>query len=290
MKKLKTIWKDFLHQRREEKMYLLSLSPKARSYFQHRQKEKFVSFGASFLLHTLLFFSFMTGFMDGSLFAPAQSQNVAALGEAVVDFQIMDGMISQDLKPVYDPNSTIFIKPLALNPSSELDKLLQSLRKKSTTALSSSRKQGKHSSRRNFSALKNRLKAGIHFGFRKPRVVSNSSRSMQQLWNRVGLQALHSPTAGGYKDFMRVIDKHTFYFRECYEKALLKDEKLKVNASFLLTLNQSRVKKSRVSLMGAGGFAGKRQFSNCLFAQSQKLKFAGNTKNISVKFNLVFGL
>ncbi len=68
-----------------------------------------------------------------------------------------------------------------------------------------------------------------------------------QLWNHMNLS--QSSTAGegvNYTDIMKVIDKHSF--QTCYEKALLKDEKLSVKLVFLLKISQSKVQNTRLEL------------------------------------------
>ena len=91
-------------------------------------------------------------------------------------------------------------------------------------------------------------------------------------------------------EIMKVIDQHSFQFQECYEEALLLDEKLSGKVIFLLKLNRSKVKKSGMELEGQGNSNSRRKLTRCLFKESKKLVFLKNRKNISVKFNLIFGL
>ena len=89
---------------------------------------------------------------------------------------------------------------------------------------------------------------------------------------------------------MKVIDQHSFQFQECYERGLLKDESLSGKVIFLLKLRQSQVKKAGLELKGKGNPASRKELTRCLFNESKKLTFSNNKGNISIKFNLIFGL
>ena len=91
-------------------------------------------------------------------------------------------------------------------------------------------------------------------------------------------------------DIMKVIDGHSFQFRNCYERALLQDESLSVKVVFLLKLNGSRVETVRLEMKGQGSARSRRALSHCLFRESKKLIFSSNQESLSLKFNLIFGL
>lgn len=210
----------------------------------------------------------------------------------LVNFDVMDGMLSSDLNPVYDKNSEFVIKPSSLikaksRKDQSLSSLLEKLRIAKFTSLSSetSKKSIKYESQLG----EGEYKLGTGLGRRKTRKKVSSFRA--QLWDRMKiLQSNAIDEDTNYGKIMKVIDKHSFQFQECYEKALLRDENLSGKVVFLLKLSRSKVKKSGLELQGEGDSRSRRMFTHCLFQESKKLVFLHNKGDVSVKFNLIFGL
>ena len=210
----------------------------------------------------------------------------------LVNFDVMDGMLSSDLNPVYDKNSKFIIKPSSLIKSKRrkdqsLASLLEKLKEAKFTSLSNktSKKNIKYESQID----QEDYKLGAGLGWRKTRKKISPFRT--QLWDR--MKILKSNTIDEDTDYgkiMKVIDQHSFQFQECYEKALLTDESLSGKVIFLLKLSHSKVKKSGLELQGEGNSSSRRMFTHCLFQESKKLKFSHNKGNVSLKFNLIFGL
>ena len=292
----------FLEEWREERRYRLSLSKSERQELSNRVYQNGMSFCFSLMLHLILVLGLVNGVLEGSLIN--KSEEVVSLGEAIVDIEVMGGMLSGHVEPIYDSKSNIVIRAFSLNrykiyqKMTALEKLLQKLSNKKLSILpetSRSKSVGSNKSSESRLALVEKdLKAGMSFGFRNNRRFAkrNKQLTQTQLWNRVNLASVGSMREGimNNQALMKVIDKHIFYFRECYEEALLKDDKLTVNAHFLLRLNKTKVKSAKVDLIGKGGLTSKRKMSNCLSAQSKTLNFADNKQSVSVKFSLIFGI
>ena len=292
----------FLEEWREEKKYRLSLSQIERHELSNRTYQNFMSFCFSLMLHLILILGVVNGVLEGSLIN--KSEEVVSLGEAIVDVEVMGGMLSGPVDPIYDPKSDIVIKNFSLNrykihkKMTALEELLQKLSNKKISILSKNAQSRSTGSNRNsesrLALVEKDLKERMSFGFRKNRrfIRRNQKFKQTQLWNRVNLAAAGNmrKRVMNNQALMKVIDKHIFYFRECYEQALLKDEKLTVNAHFLLKLSKAKVRTAQVDLVGRGGFSSKKQMSHCLSAQSKNLNFADNKQNVSVKFSLIFGI
>ena len=213
-------------------------------------------------------------------------------GEAV-DFDIMDGMLSSDLDPVYDKTSEFIIKPSSLinrdKKGQSLANLLERLKESKPTGLSFGRTSREGRKRRSqIGQAENKLKAGL--GWKKTKKKVSPLKS--QFWENVKMSKSEAATEGSmdHGGIMKVIDKHSFEFQDCYERALLKDESLSGKVIFLLKLNQSKVKKAGLELKGEGNPPSRRELTRCLFQESKKLVFLNNKGNISIKFNLIFGL
>ena len=292
----------FLEEWREEKKFRMGLSKREKREFSNRTEQQFISFSFSFLLHLLLCLGMVNGVLEGLL--ASESEESVSLGEAIVNVEVMGGMFSGHIQPIYDPKSDIVIKAFSLNrykvhkKMTTLERLLEQLGGKKISLLSKGSQfiniGSEKVSKSRLTLVEKNLKAGLSFGFNDSRPIVKKQKKVKQtqLWNRVNLTSLNKMREGMMKqrDLMKVIDKHIFYFRECYEQALLRDEALTVNAHFLLRLNRSSVRSVKVNLIGKGGMTGKRQMSGCLAAQSKKLKFTDNKQSLSVKFSLIFGL
>ncbi len=292
----------FLEEWREERKYRLGLSKQEKCEFSNRIEQQFISFCFSFLLHFLLCLGLVNGVLEGLL--ASESEESVSLGEAIVNVELMGGMFSGHIKPIYDPKSDIVIKAFSLNrykvykKMTVLEKLLEQLGNQKISLLSkisNSKNIGSEKiSKSRLALVEKNLQAGLSFGSNNSRSAVKKRKKIKQtqLWNRVNLTSLNKMRGGmmKQKDLMKVIDKHIFYFRECYEQALLRDEALTVNAHFLLRLQRTNVRSAKVNLIGKGGVISKKKMSNCLVAQSKKLHFTDNKQNLSVKFSLIFGL
>ena len=287
----------FIKEYKEERRYYNSLSRKEKQ--ESRLSQNLWSFSSSLLLHLMVVFSLLNG--KGFIgLSESSEEEAVSLGEAIVNFQITEGMVSAEVKPVYNPKSDIVVKPVSLDHYKTrikllaLDELLKSLKSTKAVLFSNSSGSRSFSNKRGkqIAKIKENLKAGLSLGFKPSFRKYNQEQELAQLWSRVSVGELSKAyeKTMQYKDLMKVIDKNVFHFRECYEQALLKDEKLTVNAYFLLKLHRSKVRSTRVNLTGKGSFTAKRQMTNCLMIQGKKLVFANNKQNMSVKFNLIFGL
>ena len=272
---------------KEEQSYLATLKKWEKEEIKKQKRRHFISFFLSFVLHLLFCFFFFYKFSSTVLVVEDK-----ILKKDIVNFDIMDGMLSSELNPVYDENSEFIIKPSTLIRAKErkdksLTSLLEKLRGTGVTSLSSKtfKKNIEYGSQIGQEDYK--LRAGL--GMRKTKKKISTFRA--QLWDRMKL--LKSDTSNEndpYGGIMKVIDRHSFQFQECYEKGLLKDEKLSGKVVFLLKLNRSKVRKSGLELQGEGNSISRRIFTHCLFQESKKLVFSENKGNVSIKFNLIFGL
>ena len=127
----------FLIQERKEKLlYLTTLTEGERKEIRKQKRRDLFFFSLSFVLHGLFALGFFYNFLN-----PVILGKDTFISKEAVDFDIMDGMLSSDLDPVYDENSEFIIKPSALITQREkkdqsLANLLENLRRSKTTGLS----------------------------------------------------------------------------------------------------------------------------------------------------------
>jgi len=271
---------------REERLFFKNLSDREKSDLKKRNRRQNISLIISIALHSIFFLAIFNGF-----FIDPDSMDADLVSDKnIIDFELLEGMVSAEMDSVYDENSDIIIKDSFLIKKKEiadkrlsLDNLLKELKalkvEKSTSSVASYKS--------NIHKETNDLKAGFDI-IRKHRKLKPLKI---QFWDQVKL----SPKEGvsrdlDYSNIMQVIDQHSVSFRDCYERALLKDDKLSVKAVFLLDIANSKVKKTKLELEGQGKPSSRRQLSHCLFRESKKLLFVQNKKPISIKFNLIFGL
>ncbi len=282
----------FAEEWKEERLYFTGLSAVEKQEIKKSRRRHGLSFSFSCILHGVLFIGLYNG-----LFTPVKEGPVLDIGEAgAVDFELAEGMISSEMSPVFY-ESDIVVKPALLftkkkkdERKTALEALLQELKLGKNPLLSSSVSADTTSQSARLEWEERRFKAGllsVKAGKRKRKHLK------AQLWSKMNLfeaLASSSDVSVNNSDIMKVIDGHSFQFRHCYERALLKDESLSVKVVFLLKLSQSRVKTTRLEIKGTGSPPSRRILSHCLFRESKKLTFVNNTENISLKFNLIFGL
>ena len=283
----------FLKEWREERLYLRSLDTQEKKEMTKQKVSYFISFSVSISLHAVFILGIFTGIFDRVLY-----NKDVFIAKDVVDFELMEGMVSSYLDPVYDQNSDVIVNPAILIGKQDkkddqmlsLNHLLNQLKKSKNPFLSSVVSEGQKR-RSKLGQEERNLRAGLG-GFDQGRTIGKKIRPMRiKLWNQVHLSGSDAVNVKvDYAHIMKVIDQHSFQFRDCYEQALLKDEKLSVKAAFFLKLNQSKVKRTQLKLHGDGNTRSRRSLSYCLFRESKALVFSKNKKNISVKFNLIFGL
>lgn len=283
----------FMKEWKEERLYLSSLSVQEKKEIAKSRTSLFLSFSVSIVLHAVFFLSIFFGVFDRVLY----DRNIF-ISKNVIDFELMEGMVSTYLDPVYDQNSDIIVDPAVLigknkNKDSQLlslSSLLKELKKSENPVLSSVFSKSQKRKSRLDQEEKN-LRAGL-WGLKQGNTIAKKITPMRiQLWDHMRLSNSDVVNVKvNYTHIMGVIDRHSFQFRDCYEQALLKDEKLSVKAAFFLKLDQSKVKKTKLELHGNGNPRSRRALSYCLFRESKALVFSKNKKNISVKFNLIFGL
>ena len=279
----------FVQEWKEERLHLATLNEQEKEEVRKKRWRNLTAFCVSFVFHCILFMSLFYNFQN-----PALIGEKKIMAEDSVDFDIMDGMVSSDLDPVYDENSEFIVKPSALIKKKDrkklsLNNLLQKLKTSKSPVLSDnfSKKNKQYDSKLRLEEQS--LKSELGWRGRKRKRKIEPLRS--QLWKRLKLlKSEKEETQVNYGDIMKVIDQHSFQFQECYEKALLKDEKLSGKVIFLLKLNHSKVQKAGLDLKGNGNPISQRELTRCLFRESKSLLFLKNTKNISIKFNLIFGL
>ena len=288
------VFQFFLQERKEKRAYLSSLSSEERREIRKKKWRFGIAFFISSIVHGLLFFAVFYRLINPILLGEA-----TIIAKETLDFDIMDGMVSSHLDPVYDEMSEFIIKPSALIKNEDrkkvdLSNLLDQLKTSTGPALSNKvvGKDREYKSR--LGQEEESLKAGLKKRSRpKPRITRINKPSRSQLWDRMKLLKTTQRQKGGpvnYGDIMKVIDKHSFQFQECYEKALLRDESLSGKVTFLLKLNRNKVKKTGLELKGKGNTKSRRALTRCLFQASKSLSFPKNTQKVSVKFNLIFGL
>lgn len=281
------VFRFLVQEWKEQRLYLATLTDWEKEEIRKQRRRNLLSFSISFVLHFLFCCIFFYKFSNVVLL----SEN-KIIKKETIDFDIMDGMLSSELNPVYDEDSEYIIKPSSLIKSEErkaqsLISLLERLRESKITSLSNKalKKSIKYESQ--VGQGKYKLRSGL--GLRRTRRKISPFRA--QFWDR--MKMLKSDATSKYIPYggiMKVIDRHSFQFQECYERALLKDENLSGKVIFLLRLNRSKVAKSGLELQGEGNPASRRMFTHCLFQESKKLVFLENKKNVSIKFNLIFGL
>lgn len=284
----------FIKEWREEKLYLMTLDDQEKQEVRRRKISYFVSFSLSLVLHIVFFLGVLNG-----VFSRVLSGKDMVVDKSIVNFDVLtEGMVSTYLDPVYDQDSDIIVDPAFLGKRKKerdkqilvLDNLLSELKNSGDPVPSSSFSKERKQTL-GFHREKRRLKAGLG----KMRHRKGTSKKMApmrvQLWDRMSLSNSNKISSNvDYTHIMKVIDQYSFQFRDCYERALLKDEHLSVKAAFLLQLNQSKVEKTKLELHGNGNPRSHRILSRCLFQKSKNLVFSKNEKNISIKFSLIFGI
>ena len=286
----------FVQELKETRLDYMSLDPLAKKEIKKERLRHFASLSVSLALHIFL----LLGMWNG-LFSPSSFLGETKLQAEEVDFELTEGMVSSEVQPLYDPFGEVIIKPSLLFRERKKDKhalllneLLKNLKKEKGPVLSSSVLK---SGQKNFSRLR-KAEQNLRWGLRveKLKIPKRQKKSLQQagFWSQMGLLKKEDKVSGlgavNNTEMMKVIDSHSFQFRDCYEKALLKDESLSIRAMVLLKLNQSRVEHTKLELKGRGNPVSRRLLSHCLFRQSKTLVFAKNRQNISIRFNLIFGL
>ena len=294
--------------REESLLFRASLSLQERREIRHERRRMGLSWLASLALHAAFFAVLLSDFMEPVLLSETK---IAYQDEA--DFSLMDGMVSSQTDPVYDERSEFVIPPPPEAPKDSrllsLENLLEKLKAEGGAALSenlgASYQQSDPGGRlkREERILKTGLKqragkrpgsAGAPFE-RRPQI---------QLWDHVPMTAQKWSGRGAGSgaaergrhaappdsEIMKAIDQRNFQFQECYEMALLRDEKLSGKIVFLLKLNRAKVQKTHLQFEGEGSAASRRSLLSCLYQESQKLLFSKNRQKISVKFSLIFGI
>ena len=280
------MFRFLVQEHKEWKKAMAVLTSEEKEELKQGKRRHVFAFTASLIFH----FVFGLIFFYYSLGSVVLIEDQIVQGD-IVDFDIMDGMLSSEVDPVYDKTSPFVIKPSSLirkRKDQSLTDLLEKLRDMKTTSLSgrTSKKRKKYKSQIGQEDYK--LKAEWGWKGAKKKIPSQRAN----LWSRV--KSLQSDSTANqnvnYSEIMKVIDRHNFQFQECYEQALLRDESLSGKVIFLLKLNRSQVKKAGLELKGKGNPASRRALTRCLFRESKKLVFSNNKGNISIKFNLIFGL
>ena len=285
------VFRFFIQEWKEERLYLASLSEWEKKEIKRKKLRHLLAFSTSFILHSVFFLFLFYDFVGSVLIGESE-----VVAREAIDFDIMDGMISSDLDPVYDESSDFVIKPSALIKKEDRKKLslgylLDKLRASKNPVLSrGSLRKSKKEYASNIGREEQRLKSKLGWSGRKKR--KKKIKPLQvQLWDRMKLLKSKATEAQvNYGDIMKVIDKHNFQFQECYERALLIDEKLSGKVTFLLKLNHSKVRKAGLELKGKGSSGSQRELTRCLFRESKSLLFPKNRQKISIKFNLIFGI
>lgn len=251
-----------------------------------------MAFCVSFLVHGSVFLVIFYKFINPVLLGEAQ-----VTARETIDFDIMDGMLSSHLDPVYDRTSKFIIKPSALIKNEDrkkavLSDLLAQLKSSKSPALSNNSLRQKKRYDSHLAQEEENLKAKLDQRPRsRARLACLDRPSRTQIWDRMKLlKSTSQNTQVNHEDIMKVIDRHSFQFQECYERDLLRDEKLSGKVTFLLRLSQNKVQKTGLDLKGKGNALSRRELTRCLFRESKSLLFPKNTQNISVRFNLIFGL
>lgn len=280
----------FIKEWKEENLHIASLSKQEKQEISNSRLSHSISFFASVILHLIL----VLGILNSSFNSVVKDNSVnidIVVPHKKESITLFDGMISSELKSVYDFNSNIVIDPTSLiqKKINVLDTLLNNLKRSKKPILSSVVSTDyKHKSKLNVAEKHLQQKLSVS----KNKKIGKSVTPLKiQLWNNMNLLKLHNKSAKvNYTDIMKVIDKQSLQFRDCYETALLKDDKLSVKVVFTLDLNKTKVKNTKLKLHGEGNKKSHYALSYCLFKQSKKLTFPTNKQNILIKFNLIFGL
>lgn len=276
-----SVFRFLAHERKEQRLHLAALTTTEKEEIRQQKKRNLIAFSISFVLHIL----FALSFFYSSVNPVFVGEDQIVKGDTV-DFDIMDGMLSSDVDPVYDKSSEFIVKPSVLikkRKDQSLTELLDKLRGLKTTGLSgkSSLKKKKYESQ--IGQVDYKLKA--EFGWK--RTKKKVSPLKVQLWDRMKTLKSGSKTSKvsknqnvNYGQIMRVIDRHNFQFQECYERALLRDESLSGKVIFLLKLNHSQVKKAGLELQGKGSSASRRELLPAACFKRVKNWFFQKTKGI----------
>ncbi len=286
----------FVQEWKEARLDYKNLDPEDRKEIKKERLRYFASLGVSLALHV-----FLLAGMWNALLSPVSFVGETEIQAEEVDFELTEGMVSSEVEPLYDRFGEVIIKPSLLFTARKKDKhalllneLLKKLKEEKGPALSTALLKSRRKGSSRLRGAEQSLRAGL-MRVEKVRIPQPRQRkSLQEagLWSQVGLLKKEKGNMAPVNntEIMKVIDSHSFQFRDCYEKALLKDESLSIRAVVLLKLNQSRVEHTRLELKGRGNPVSRRLLSHCLFRQSKTLVFAKNRQNISVRFNLIFGL
>ena len=149
--------------------------------------------------------------------------------------------------------------------------LLERLKESKVTGLSLG-KTSKESKQYKSQIGKEEYKLRAELGWKKTKKKIAPLKS--QFWDTVKMSQSDSIGKGvDYGGIMKVIDRHSFEFQECYERALLKDESLSGKVIFLLKLNSSAVKKAGLELKGKGNPNSRRDTDSLFVSGEQETCF-----------------
>ena len=291
--------KFFIKEWSEELKFYASLSTKEKQESRRAKTRGFICFLISIVLHTLfLFLAIQRGFSSDST-KPIDIE--LALNNK--GFELAEGMVSLEVKPIYDKKGDIIIAPSMLKQEKNktpkdkkalaLNQLLKNLKASKGPTLSDKVKIKQPKSKKTSQLEKEqlRLQKSLQISESNRPFVKTTKPKMANLWLASPLTKTKKQVKpANYTNIMKVIDQKSFQFRDCYEKALLKDELLSVKVVFLLQLRKTKVQKTRLELHGKGNPESRRTLTHCLFRESKTLVVLQNKNNISVKFNLIFGL
>ena len=238
---LKKIPLFFVTEWRENRLYWTHLPQQEKQEIKKNKLRYFASLFISLGLHIV----FLTSILNMVSKQVELSEEIKIRGEEV-DFELTEGMVSSDVHPVYDDDSEVIIKSsLLVKPEDKqtllLNNLLEKLKQGKMPTLSSSVLKPKSSYHSRLGQTEKTLMARLQVkSFKIPE--SKTGAKSAGFWNQVRMLKSDQTDSTGINntEMMKVIDQHSFQFRDCYEKALLKDEKLSVRAVFLLKLNQSK--------------------------------------------------
>lgn len=283
----------FIKEWRAESLYLASLSATEKQEISKTKWTHRFWFFISITLHIILFLGIITDPLDLTV---VHTTNQVIVPK-IVNFTLETGTISPNLNNIYDKNSEFIInkKDLIIEKrKNDLKTLLDKLHgkkkfvglKESLLLAKDAAKNTHHSNLDKEEAYLQGQLRGSHNKF----IINKTPSTNAQLWNNINLLKGNSKGVKvNYTKIMQVIDKHRLKFRECYEKALLKDESLSVKGIFIMRLKKSIVASTKIKLQGKGNKKSYITMSNCLRRVSKKLLFLKNKHNITIKFNLIFG-
>lgn len=112
-------------------------------------------------------------------------------------------------------------------------------------------------------------------------------------WNAVGIGDAsgvngEKPMTDKELELIReILGKRQIVFRNCYERALLSDEKLSGKVDFLFTIAAGgRVGQTQVQFQGNGNSSSQSLLKSCLGEVSQAIQFPSSISGRRIKFNL----